>query len=341
MANNITFVDFVTPVPASWLNNVNTTVNMVNLPAYPVPGNFLNSSFVNYSYNPSNLQNWTTHTGQNFEGLSVDIGGYGTRQFGTFPLITGLTGAVNVPSNATGPQFGTGGAFYAKTASTTTVAVGAYAEGNAAVTNAQIWGFNTRTQDNGFQSTMYGYEVDINISNINSVAFGVNIVGGSTVEPTSGTYGIWLRAHGIFASPPKRWVKGIFIDDASSITGLEIGTANVPGTTAGGSMPLLMYYNPNAFGRQIGCELSVDSSGNAALSQWSTNSLLNLVVGGGPGLGFAAISMLNNGTTVQIGFFQAAPIVQPIVNGSKGGNAALTSLCTALANLGLINNQTT
>ena len=41
-----------------------------------------------------------------------------------------------------------------------------------------------------------------------------------------------------------------------------------------------------------------------------------------------------------MGFFQATPIAQPTVTGLKGGNAALGSLCTALANLGLIINST-
>ncbi len=34
------------------------------------------------------------------------------------------------------------------------------------------------------------------------------------------------------------------------------------------------------------------------------------------------------------------PIAKPTVSGSRGSNAALTSLCTALANLGLITNST-
>lgn len=42
-----------------------------------------------------------------------------------------------------------------------------------------------------------------------------------------------------------------------------------------------------------------------------------------------------------MGFFAATPVAKPTVTGAKGGNAALTSLCTALANLGLITNSTT
>ena len=42
----------------------------------------------------------------------------------------------------------------------------------------------------------------------------------------------------------------------------------------------------------------------------------------------------------KLGFYGAAPVVKPTVTGSKGGNAALASLITALANLGLIVDST-
>lgn len=45
--------------------------------------------------------------------------------------------------------------------------------------------------------------------------------------------------------------------------------------------------------------------------------------------------------TGKIGFFGSTPVVKPTVSGSLGGNAALTSLVTALAALGLIVNSTT
>ncbi|MEV4532553.1 hypothetical protein AB0J82_01840 [Asanoa sp. NPDC049518] len=41
-----------------------------------------------------------------------------------------------------------------------------------------------------------------------------------------------------------------------------------------------------------------------------------------------------------LGFFGAAAVTKPTVSGSRGGNAALTSLVTALASLGLITNST-
>ena len=47
------------------------------------------------------------------------------------------------------------------------------------------------------------------------------------------------------------------------------------------------------------------------------------------------------GTGTQIGFLGAAPIARPTVTGSRGGNAALASLLTALATLGLLVDNST
>lgn len=46
------------------------------------------------------------------------------------------------------------------------------------------------------------------------------------------------------------------------------------------------------------------------------------------------------GASPQIGFFGTPKISKPVVSGSKGANAALASLMTALANLGLVTNNT-
>jgi hypothetical protein len=43
----------------------------------------------------------------------------------------------------------------------------------------------------------------------------------------------------------------------------------------------------------------------------------------------------------KLGFYNTTPVSKPTVSGSRGGNAALASLCTALANLGLITDSTT
>jgi hypothetical protein len=48
-----------------------------------------------------------------------------------------------------------------------------------------------------------------------------------------------------------------------------------------------------------------------------------------------------NGAAGTLGFYGAAPVGRPVVNGSRGGNAALASLLAALDQVGLIDDQTT
>jgi hypothetical protein len=53
------------------------------------------------------------------------------------------------------------------------------------------------------------------------------------------------------------------------------------------------------------------------------------------------LNIIANGSAVQLGFYGATPVSKPTITGAKGGNAALTSLLTALANEGLITDSTT
>jgi hypothetical protein len=81
---------------------------------------------------------------------------------------------------------------------------------------------------------------------------------------------------------------------------------------------------------------SVKVSSSTASSSTTTGAL---VVTGGVGIGGAT----NLGGPVTIsstcGFNGTAPIAKPTVTGSRGGNAALASLLTALANYGLITDS--
>lgn len=60
---------------------------------------------------------------------------------------------------------------------------------------------------------------------------------------------------------------------------------------------------------------------------------VNLVAGTGTGV------KIGTGTSQKLGFFNAAPVAQQDVTGSRGGNAALADLITKLAALGLITNS--
>jgi len=76
------------------------------------------------------------------------------------------------------------------------------------------------------------------------------------------------------------------------------------------------------------------------LTDGATVSILNVPSGGSVGLAVDnGIKIAANATG--IGVFGATPVAKPTVTGSRGGNAALASLLTAMANLGWVTDSTT
>lgn len=83
--------------------------------------------------------------------------------------------------------------------------------------------------------------------------------------------------------------------------------------------------------------------------EWYQEGIVWLAAGKGigePSGGNNVVSVFSDGveighTGLKIGFLGASRITRPSVSGSKSGNAALASLITALANLGLISDSTT
>lgn len=73
-----------------------------------------------------------------------------------------------------------------------------------------------------------------------------------------------------------------------------------------------------------------------------TGSATNLYIRGSTGSGNIFMRFQKAGTSPseRLSFFGATPQGRQTVTGSRGGNAALASLLTALANLGLITNST-
>ena len=81
-----------------------------------------------------------------------------------------------------------------------------------------------------------------------------------------------------------------------------------------------------------------DFSGGLWITSSGTCGLEGNVIG--IGANFCNTLVLGNAAT-KLGFFQSGGVTKPTVTGGRGVNAALASLCTQLANLGLITNSTT
>jgi hypothetical protein len=79
--------------------------------------------------------------------------------------------------------------------------------------------------------------------------------------------------------------------------------------------------------------LTVDSFGFLGIGVTTPTAKLHVVNGGG--VGGTSVNL----ATTNIGFFGTAPAPKPTVTGSRAGNAALASLLTGLAGLGLITDS--
>lgn len=91
----------------------------------------------------------------------------------------------------------------------------------------------------------------------------------------------------------------------------------------------------------------VVSWGGSAMSGTATAWSVSTGTGTGEGglyannYGQLALRWASSGSAPQLGFFGAAVIGKPTVTGSRGANAALASLLTALSNLGLVTDSST
>lgn len=113
---------------------------------------------------------------------------------------------------------------------------------------------------------------------------------------------------------------GFIILDALS-NGAAAGTVYLVGTGVG----TLLSVTGNSGG---GTSCRIDMAQATATIEGTTT--LNLSMSATPVIGIQA---------AKLGFFNTAPVVKPTVTGSRGANAALASLLTALAGLGLVTDS--
>ncbi|HSX08170.1 MAG TPA: hypothetical protein VLG11_04730 [Candidatus Saccharimonadales bacterium] len=150
----------------------------------------------------------------------------------------------------------------------------------------------------------------INLNFTTGTAGGTGVQAGGSLTGSSGAQ------VGLAVAP------SIVQSGSSSYTALLVNPAE---TTVGTG-------NKTLLDLQIGnnSKFKVDSGGNATLAD-----------GGNLTIGTSAGTRIGTASTQKLGFFNATPVVQQAVSGSRSSGAALTALLTALANLGLIANNTT
>ncbi len=121
------------------------------------------------------------------------------------------------------------------------------------------------------------------------------------------------------------------VDGLQTVVGSQVvgGDADLSGTQhiIGGASSRFAYFD------NLGANYGVMFDAGGALALGGANA-----VGGAPTVTSAKFDPNTGDVTLLhgVGFYGTAPIAQPTVVGAKGGNAALTSLLTKLALLGLI-----
>lgn len=158
--------------------------------------------------------------------------------------------------------------------------------------------------------------------------------------------------------------------DRSTIMGFVPFTPNA-GETNSNSMYGQFGVKPRVGARSlIGVDTATATSGAFQLSKngelrYEFSVTTNNETGGDVGSGLSMTALMDDGVTVaefmhyyrefkqlellgkvrigatSLGFFDKNPITKPTITGSRGGNAALASLCAALDSLGLANDDTT
>ena len=134
----------------------------------------------------------------------------------------------------------------------------------------------------------------------------------------------------LFASIHNKVVNSAVTNSALTHTVNYHRTSGTPAANFGSDWYLYLHSSTNtdrpAFLLRSQWVTATDASRAARVSLFAYDS----------GAARQALAIEASGTAAMIGFLGTAPIARPTVTGSRGGNAALASALTALANLGLI-----
>lgn len=262
---------------------------------------------------------WTALATQ-YNAMRVAVNGYpANAQFGSnlVGIPEAITGALDIPFNATFANHGAGVAGYARGASAANGPVGVFGAGLCAATlvpgcwGANFMAANTATIHNpvshalplvGFnQTNLYGIEIDVGIHPPAGIpipfvnARGIYLVLGSGAETSSDTVNALEVDHvGSF-----NWRNAFYSRDAAATTGLFLGTAAAGDNT--GSQPIvfssrtsggthgtgMIYTDPDGnmvhkSGTATGIHQLQNGSGTPVFSVTPTNTVLSSMLRLGP-----------------------------------------------------------
>ena len=208
-----------------------------------------------------------------------------------------------------------------------TVHDGATFEGNLAAANGTVEALNL--QANGSLSVAGSASLD---SNVQIAGGAIQIDAGGTITQYSGTATFQGGTAVTLLDTPLVLWSTLPASAASERVLFEVDATGqlvirpLDGT-GGYGLPWMTFQRNNAAPTYVVVNSNLEINGTVAIDS-AVLMEQSLIVQNG---------FLQGGT---LGFFGAAGQTKPNVTGPKGGNAALTSLCAALATLGLITNST-
>jgi hypothetical protein len=152
------------------------------------------------------------------------------------------------------------------------------------------------------------------------------------LAPGSGGAYASLTGVGETTTPGKLTQLGDFTVSDNGVTGS--GIQFTTGST--GSLPIFLSASDGIVnGNLATITLSGSGTGDVAIQAGHGAGAVIHVTAAGTSPGTIALD------APELGFFGGSPVAKQVVNGSRGGNAALTSLLSALATAGLITDSTT
>lgn len=224
-----------------------------------------------------------------YTGSRVSIGNYPVdAEFGRngTGIVQGIVGAVQIPSNMIAQNHSAGVAGYARTASTTNMAVGLHGFGGITADGGQAEGGHFLSTNCGAQwcppgtgvnaSNNYIIEADINLMNTpngppQGNAFGLILFGASETAPAGSFQAIRIDSPGVFHSPVIPWKEGLFVADGAASVGINLGATTLNPTSE--SQPILL--QSRAPGANTISVIQAGSNGDLTLSAGSGTTVVN------------------------------------------------------------------
>lgn len=296
---------------------------------------------------------WGTNYGNYFGGIvnvgnlpSASMGGGGS---GATPAA--LIGAIDIPANDIGTFLDTGISGYARNASPLSGGVGVFGGGMAgadgtASAGISGWGLNsictnapTIAAQNNVGHDYFSCksaELDVNALKLpngntpHGTFIGLDIEGGSNVQPIGGSYGITIGTFSNNNSTPGAllpWTIPLVIGSQPSQFGIQIGDTSTT-NAVNSSSQRLGFLSVQSSGTQVTSSIYADSNGNLTLSPYGgTNGTQNFLTDGNSNIILSTSPFgvtANRPVTVNNGTQSTSPITGALIDSGGLGVAGNT-----------------